>query len=314
MVAKDVLLTEIVDNPFQSRTIYDPEAIRSLAEDIKAEGFWSPLQGRRNGDGKIELVFGHRRIRALRLLKIPSVLVDILPLTDEQMALRSLEENLQREGLTDFEKADAVHRLVEIEKQQRKKSGKPERGAIQIVVDRLGFARSWVSELCEISERLASKEDRSIVKEGEIAEQTASQAKQWGGETYLKTVARQGKQASKGGTLKPTHETVRAMKKAVADAPEPIREKLKKEIFSGKLTLPSKVEERARRLMTERIRRTKEPPPDLRAVIIGWTRELMAWSEKMAQVAPYMDYVEEVPDIAEPFYAALRQLIATARA
>jgi len=96
---KDVPLTEIIDNPFQPRTTFDRESIHSLAEEIQAEGFWNgTLQGRRTKTGKVELVFGHRRLRALRHLKVPSVKIELLDLTDAQMALRSLEENLQREG------------------------------------------------------------------------------------------------------------------------------------------------------------------------------------------------------------------------
>src|SRR4051812_20415223 len=109
-MATDIPLNDIVDNPFQPRTSFDPAALQSLAKEMEAEGFWrGSLQGRRK-DGKVELVFGHRRLRALRLLNTPSVSVEILSLTDAQMALRSLEENMQREGLTDLEKADAVKR------------------------------------------------------------------------------------------------------------------------------------------------------------------------------------------------------------
>src|SRR5215831_2304979 len=145
---RDVPLNEIVDNPFQPRSEFDATAIRSLADEIKAEGFWNgTLQGRRNARGQVELVFGHRRLRALKLLKVPSARVEILDLTDAQMSLRALAENLQREGLTDLEKSDAVKRTVEIERARRKANGEPERGAIQVVADRLGLAAEWVGTL-----------------------------------------------------------------------------------------------------------------------------------------------------------------------
>src|SRR5215831_14378032 len=149
---KNVPLSEILDNPFQPRSTFDRDAIRSLADEIEAEGFWNgTLQGRRNARGQIELVFGHRRLRALRLLKTPSARIEILDLTDAQMSMRALEENLQREGLTDFEKADAVRHAVELERTRRKEAGEPERGAIEVVAKRLGLASQWVSSLCVIS-------------------------------------------------------------------------------------------------------------------------------------------------------------------
>jgi len=307
---RDVPLNEIVDNPFQPRSEFDATAIRSLADEIKAEGFWNgTLQGRRNARGQVELVFGHRRLRALKLLKVPSARVEILDLTDAQMSLRALAENLQREGLTDLEKSDAVKRTVEIERARRKANGEPERGAIQVVADRLGLAAEWVGTLCNISLSMDRKE-RDVIEAGHLTAKTAHAAKQWGGSEYVQTLARQGKDRTRS---KPTHTTVAAMRSAVNAAPEPIREKLKEEVVAGKLERPDQVEARARRLASDRVRREKEPPPDLRVVILDWTDELKGWNTKLKTVAPYMDYVDEVPSIANRFRGALEQLIDTAK-
>jgi len=312
---KDVPIAEILDNPFQPRTTFDRDAIKSLAEEIEAEGFWNgALQGRRNADGRIELVFGHRRLRALKVLKRPTVRIDIVDLTDAQMALRSLEENLQREGLTDLERADAVRAAVELERQARINAGKPERGAAAIVAERLGLTTSWVSQLCDISLTMVNK-DREAIEAGRLTAKTALAAKDWGGTEYIRTLARQGKEAEKpdAAVTKPTHMTVGAMKKAVAKAPEQVRERLKNEVFEGKLIRPDEVEARGRRLESQRVRREKEPPPDLKIVIVGWTHDLKDWNRKLRDVEPYMDYVDEVPAIADKFREALRQLIDTAK-
>ena len=97
------------------------------------------------------------------------------------MALRSLEENLQREGLTDIEKADAVKQAVEIARAERNAQGKPERGVIQEVADRLGLAYSWVSLLCEISVSIDTKE-RALIQKKYLSAKTALLAKKWGGD------------------------------------------------------------------------------------------------------------------------------------
>ena len=311
---KDVPLSEIVDNPFQPRTTFDEATVRSLAEEIKAEGFWNgTLQGRRNARGRIELVFGHRRLRALKLLKVPSARIEILDLTDAQMALRSLEENLQREGLTDIEKADAVKKAVEIERNDRKARREPERGAVQVVAARLGLSKEWVSELCEISSAMADK-DRTAIEAGHVTAKTAHAAKKWGGSAYVSTVAKQGKQAAKDGSVpKPTHMTVAAMKKAVEAAPEPVRETLKEKIVTGAIATPGEAVAAARRMASTHVRREKEPPPDLRAVIVTWTHRLNDWEKQMREVVPYMEYVEGVPAVARDFRKALDKLIATAK-
>jgi ParB/RepB/Spo0J family partition protein len=313
-MAAQIPLTDIIDNPFQPRTSFDEGALRSLAAEIEAEGFWNgSLQGRRTKKGKVELVFGHRRLRALRLLKVPSVKIDLVDLTDAQMALRSLEENLQREGLTDVEKSDAVKQTVDQVKAEYRAAGKAPDQAIQDVAERLGLSRRWVTELCQIAGSMLPR-TRSLVEAKHLTAQTAFAAKQWGGDTYVETLAKLGKQAAKDGTVaKPTHMTVKAMRKVVQQAPEPIREKLKTLIVEGTVTTPVEAERRARSLNASHVKRQREPPPDLRAVIIGWTDRIKDWEKQMREVQPYMEYVEEVPKIAEQFRNALGQFIETAR-
>jgi ParB/RepB/Spo0J family partition protein len=313
-MATQVDLTDIIDNPFQPRTSFDEDALRSLAAEIKAEGYWNgSLQGRRRKNGKVELVFGHRRLRALRLLKVPSVKIDLVDLTDAQMALRSLEENLQREGLTDLEKSDAVKHTVDQVRAEFRAAGKSEAHAIADVAERLGLSVQWVTQLCRISEGMPSK-IRPLIEAKHLTAQTAYAAKEWGGQVYVETLAKQGKQAVKDGTIaKPTHMTVKAMRKVVNQAPEAVREKLKTLIVEGKITTPNEAERRTRSLTSSDVKRRREPPPDLRAVIVGWTDRIKDWEKQMREVQPYMEYVEEVPKIAEQFRNALGQFIETAR-
>jgi ParB/RepB/Spo0J family partition protein len=317
--AIDVPLSEIVDNPFQPRSSFDQATLKSLAAEIETEGFWNGcLQGRRTAKGKIELVYGHRRLRALRLNKVPSVRVEVLKLTDAQMALRSLEENLQREGLTDLEKADAVSRSVQVMRQalikeEKLSEAKANTQAVELTAKRLGLTTNWVYRLGQFSSMLENS--RVVVKSGAITAQTASAAEQWGGNEYVRTLAKQGKEAAKEGSTiaKPTHMTVQAMRKVVREARESIQDKLKEAIWSGDVVTPKEAEEKARRLASAQTRRQKDPPPDLQAVIIGWTHRIKDWEKQMREVEPYMDYVERVPDIAEEFRTALTRFITTAQ-
>jgi ParB/RepB/Spo0J family partition protein len=313
-MATHIPLDQIADNPFQSRTTYDADTVRSLADEMQAEGYWAgSLQGRRTKNGKIELVFGHRRLRALRLLKTATVPVEIVDLTDAQMALRSLEENLQREGLTDLEKADAVKRAVEIAREELRAAGKSDSHAVQQVASRLGLGVQWVAKLCAISESMDSK-IRKPIEAGYVTAKTAMAAKEWGGVEYVKTLAQQGKVAAETGDVpKPTHMTVQAMAKVVRQAPEAVQEKLKSAIVAGDVTTPVEAQQKGRRLAAERTKRNKLPPPDLHEVIIDWTHRIKEWDEQMKHVAPYMEYLEGVPEIAGRFRAALAHFIETAQ-
>jgi ParB/RepB/Spo0J family partition protein len=314
MAIKQIPLNEIVDNPFQPRKEFDRDSLQSLADEMKAEGFWSgTLQGRRTKTGKVELVFGHRRVRALKMLKTETVPIEIVDLTDAQMALRGLEENLQREGLTDLEKADGVKAAVDIEKQALRAAGRNESHAIPQVSKRLGLDQSWVTKLCLISGSLDHK-NRELVEAGHLSAKTAFLAQEWGGNAYVKTLVKQSKEAMKEDSeiLKPTEHTVQGMKRIVREAPEAVQEKLKAAIIEGEVTTPAEAAQKGRRLAAERTKRNKQPPEDLKVVVVGWTHRFEDWTKQLKEIAPYMEYVEEAPRIAEDFRTAVKDFIAAA--
>jgi ParB/RepB/Spo0J family partition protein len=306
MAIKQIPLDDIIDNPFQPRKNFDRDSLQSLADEMKADGFWSTtLQARRTKNGKYELVFGHRHVRALKMF-------EIVDLTDAQMALRSLEENLQRDGLTELEKADGVKQAVDIEKEALKTEGKNESHAVSLVAKRLGLVETWVRSLVQISTSLEVK-NRAPVEAGHLTAKTAFLAQEWAGDAYVKTLVRQAKAAKDDPEIpKPTEHTVYGMKKAVREAPEAIQEKLKAGIIEGAVTTPAEAAQKGRRLAAERTKRDKLPPQDLKVVIVGWTHRFEDWTKQLKDVAPYMEYVEEAPSIAESFRQAVKDFIAAA--
>ncbi len=106
------LRTDQIDpNPFQSRSVFQPERLQELAQSIKANGVIQPLVVRRWGD-RFQLVAGERRWRASRLAGlevVPAVAKDI---PDGQLLEVTLIENIQREDLTPIEVAHAFERLI----------------------------------------------------------------------------------------------------------------------------------------------------------------------------------------------------------
>jgi len=113
MAIEQIKLELIHDNPYQARLTYHKKDIDELAHSIQTHGLLQVPPGRRK-DGDIELGFGHLRKRAFAKLakkdpeKFYKMPVDIRDLTDEQMALFALEENLKRAGLTPLDTARAV--------------------------------------------------------------------------------------------------------------------------------------------------------------------------------------------------------------
>ncbi|MEM7027953.1 MAG: ParB/RepB/Spo0J family partition protein [Chloroflexota bacterium] len=96
---------ETIDpNPFQPRQLFDPERISELSTAIQANGFLGSLVAR-EVEGRYQLAFGERRLRAAKQAQISRIPLHISPFSDEQMAEVAITENVNREDLTAIEEA-----------------------------------------------------------------------------------------------------------------------------------------------------------------------------------------------------------------
>lgn len=107
-----VALDAIRPNPFQPRGEFDPETLAELAGSIRANGLLQPIVVRPVGD-RFEIVVGERRFRAVQSLGWDTVPVIVRPLSDEEMLVVALVENLQRENLSPLEEARGYQRLID---------------------------------------------------------------------------------------------------------------------------------------------------------------------------------------------------------
>ena len=110
---RDIPLDRILANPFQPRRRFDKQELEELAASIKNYGLLQPILVRPKGNFWYEIIAGERRVRAFRLLdrkKIPALVRD---LSDEDMGLFALLENLQRQDLSFWEEAEGYARLLE---------------------------------------------------------------------------------------------------------------------------------------------------------------------------------------------------------
>jgi len=113
MAIEQIDLELIHDNHYQARLIYHRKDIDDLAHSIETHGLLQVPPGRRIHD-RVELAFGHLRKRAFLKLakkdpkKWGKMPIDIRELSDEQMAMFALEENLKRRDISPLEIARAV--------------------------------------------------------------------------------------------------------------------------------------------------------------------------------------------------------------
>ena len=106
-------LHDIEPNKNQPRQVFDDDALSELSDSIREHGVLQPLIVRPLADGSYQLVAGERRWRASRLAGLSEVPVIIKTLTDSEVAVIALIENLQRENLNPIEEAEGISRLIE---------------------------------------------------------------------------------------------------------------------------------------------------------------------------------------------------------
>jgi len=116
----DIEISKIKSNPYQPRYEMDHIALKELAESIKQHGILQPLivtknivQTGRGQETEYQLVAGHRRLEAAKLVHLPFVPAIIRDSTEQQKLELSLVENLQRADLNAIERAFAFKRLQE---------------------------------------------------------------------------------------------------------------------------------------------------------------------------------------------------------
>jgi ParB family transcriptional regulator, chromosome partitioning protein len=107
---KEILIADIIKDPSQPRKEFDKEKLNELALSISEYGVMSPLLVREDEDGKYILIAGERRLRASTLagLAIVPVVVEGVDRNEADILAMQLVENLQREGLTSVERAQAI--------------------------------------------------------------------------------------------------------------------------------------------------------------------------------------------------------------
>lgn len=121
---RDILLELIdgfPDHPFKVR---DDEDMTQLVESIKERGVITPATVRAKGDGRYELISGHRRKRACELAELNTLRCEIVELSRDEATIIMVESNLQRSQILPSEKAFAYKMRLEAMNRQ---AGRPKK-------------------------------------------------------------------------------------------------------------------------------------------------------------------------------------------
>ena len=123
----DIPLSEIDDFPDHPFQVKLDEDMAQLVESISANGIITPVTLRKKGDGRYEMIAGHRRKKACEIAGFTTIKAEIKELTQEEATIFMVESNLQRSTILPSEKAFAYKmRLVAMNRQgQRSVTSSP---------------------------------------------------------------------------------------------------------------------------------------------------------------------------------------------
>ena len=107
-----VPISSVRPNVRQPRKTISQDSLEELAASIRSQGIIQPLIVRETGTpGSYEIIAGERRWRAARLAGLREVPVLVRSMSDEDVMIVALVENLQRKDLNPAEEARAIQEL-----------------------------------------------------------------------------------------------------------------------------------------------------------------------------------------------------------
>lgn len=129
----------------------DPEGIATLAESLRDYGQQVPVLLRHspNHEGRYEVVYGRRRVTALRQLGHP-VKAMVRDLSDHDMIVAQGQENAQRKDLSFIEKVNFARQM---------RDGGFER---KVICDAIAIDKTLISRMLSIADALPSEVIRAI--------------------------------------------------------------------------------------------------------------------------------------------------------
>jgi ParB/RepB/Spo0J family partition protein len=150
----------IEESPFNPRKHFNDATLAELAESIKHAGLQQPIKVRPIGTHDAgyllyQAVFGHRRLRAARLAGLDEVPALVEEMSDDQVKVAQIAENLHREDVTPLEEAEALDQL------------RKEHGYTTAELQRTaGKSRTYVFNRLKLLE--ASADVRTAIAEGRL--------------------------------------------------------------------------------------------------------------------------------------------------
>lgn len=96
------LIQPFKNHPFK---VQDDDKMQDLVESVLQQGILSPVIVRPIGNGKYEMISGHRRMHAAQKAKLKKIPAIIMELTDDEATIVMVDSNFHREEILPSERA-----------------------------------------------------------------------------------------------------------------------------------------------------------------------------------------------------------------
>jgi len=113
MRIENIIVKKIVPNPEQIRRKFKKETIEALADSIEENGLLNPITVVEDGN-HYTIVSGERRYRACKLLEMETIPCIVKNVSGQQMLIENLIENIHREDLDPWDKAEGLEKLMKL--------------------------------------------------------------------------------------------------------------------------------------------------------------------------------------------------------
>jgi ParB family chromosome partitioning protein len=107
-----ISIDRIIPNKTQPRKVFLEDELLKLSDSIAQNGILQPILVRKTEDNLFEIVAGERRYRASKLAGLKEIPCTVKELSDSQVFILAIIENVQREDLNPLEEAQSYAKLI----------------------------------------------------------------------------------------------------------------------------------------------------------------------------------------------------------
>jgi len=108
-----IIRMDQIDENEKNERIFNMRGIQELADFIKQEGFYQPIVVFQKEDGRYEILMGHRKFRAKKLLGENTIdaIVQVAPKSEGERVFRLIFDNINARVLTPMDMARAMNEI-----------------------------------------------------------------------------------------------------------------------------------------------------------------------------------------------------------